>query len=398
MQSRQKNLIISAIVVALVLLSVGGIALITRAAPTAKTVAATAKGQATVAPSSTATPTAAATASPTATATPALTTPALSVQGTQFVDAAGHAVTLVGATRQSLEYLCHGDGHFAPADFQAMRSWGMNAVRITLSSEFWSAAGGGCADYHQTIATAVGNAEAAGLYVILTLQWDAPYDTAHDRTYGGVQCPMPDDGKDVGMWRDMAQIYRNDQRVLFDVFSEPHDVGWDTWLNGGTITNAACYIISQKDSIEPGSYHAIGMRDLVAAIRAISPQSIILLSGINWGYDLSSVGQGYAVTGSNIVYSTHPFDYASKEPANWPHDFGAVAQTYPVIAAEFGSYTCGTGYLVAAITYFKAHHISWLAWAWNVGGCSGPSLLADWSGAPAGAYGAYIRQQAQAGG
>jgi endoglucanase len=333
----------------------------------------------------------------TPTATPLPPVPALSVQGTQFVNADGTPVTLIGATRQSLEYLCNGDGHFQPADFQAMRSWGMNTVRITISSEFWAGAGGNCPNYHQTVAEAVINAESVGMYVILALQWDAPFDTQHDRIYGGVQCPMPDNQKDVGMWRDLAQIYRYDQRVIFDVFSEPHDVGWNTWLNGGTISGAACYIISQQNNqTETGTYHAIGMRDLVAAVRAISLNTIIIVSGLDWGYNLSNVGADGVLSGNNIVYSTHPFNYGTKAPAYWPQDFGTLAQKQPVIAAEFGSYDCGTSYIADAIAYFNAHHISWLAWAWNVGNCGGPSLLASWSGTPTSPYGTYIRQQMQA--
>ncbi len=318
--------------------------------------------------------------------------PALSVRGTRFVDAAGNQVTLVGAARESLEYLCAGDGHFTPADFQAMRRWGMNIVRITLSSEFWAGAGGQCPNYHQTVIQAVANAESEGLYVMLALQWDAPFDTPHDRAYGGVQCPMPDNQKDVTMWRDLATIYRGDQRVLFDLFSEPHDVSWNVWLNGGLIANAKCYLINRNGGLETGTYQAIGMRDLVAAVRAIAPSNIVVVSGLDWGYQLDQL-PSYALTGSNIVYSTHPFNYQGKQAANWPGDFGDVAATFPVIAAEFGSYDCGTSFNRQIIAYFNAQHISWLAWAWNVGDCTGPSLLASWSGTPSQPYGAFIQQQ-----
>jgi endoglucanase len=334
---------------------------------------------------------------PTATATPTPLLPGLHVDGTRFVNDAGQTVRLVGASRQSLEYLCHGDGHFGLADFQAMRAWGMNAVRISLSSEFWSGAGGNCTDYHTTVAQAVFNAESAGLYVILDLQWDAPFDTAYDRTHGGVQCPMPDAQRDVQFWRDLATIYANDHAVLFDLFSEPHDVSWDTWLHGGTITGG-CYIINGAAGagVENMTYQAIGMQALVNDVRAIAPQNILILSGLNWGYDLSGISQGYAVQGTNLVYGTHPFNYANKQPGDWAHDFGDLAMHVPVLATEFGSYDCATGYIGTAISYFDQHQMSWLAWAWNVGDCGGPSLLANWDGTPTQPYGAYIQAQVQA--
>jgi len=82
---------------------------------------------------------------PTSTPTP---TPdiALSLSGTQIMRG-GQPITLVGAARYSLEFECHGDGHFQLSDFQAMRTWGMNTVRIPLSLAFWRNLDGKCPDY-----------------------------------------------------------------------------------------------------------------------------------------------------------------------------------------------------------------------------------------------------------
>ena len=337
----------------------------------------------------------AATATPTTTASGASPSglPSLHIQGTQFVDDTGTTVRLIGATRQSLEYLCHGDGHFGATDFAAMRRWGMNVVRIPLSSEFWANAGGDCPDYRQTVTQAVNAAEGAGLYVILDLQWDAPFDTAYDRTHGGVQCPLPDTGKDLGLWRDLATIYAHDGAVLFDLFGEPHDTTWAAWQNGGTVTGG-CYLINRNGGqYAAASYTAIGMRELVTQVRALAPNTILILSGLDWGYNLGGIGDGVGLNVPNIVYGTHPFNYASKAPSLWPHDFGDLAATHAVIATEFGSYDCGTAYISQAIQYFNARGMSWLAWSWSPGDCSGPSLLADWSGTPSQPYGAYIQQQ-----
>src|SRR6185437_517391 len=123
--------------------------------------------------------------------------------------------------------------------------------------------------------------------------------------------------------------------------------------------------------------------------------NILIISGTDWGYDLAELAR-YAIGGANIIYSTHPFDYSGKQPENWPTDFGSAIGSFPVIAGEFGSYTCGTSYVSQAISYFNAHHLSWLAWAWSPNGCGGPGLLADWSGTPSAPYGTYIRQQMQA--
>lgn len=324
--------------------------------------------------------------------TPPMSPVGVSVQGTRFVSQ-GHVVTLVGANHSSLEYSCSGDGHFTLADFQAMRGWGMNVVRIPLSSEFWANAGNDCPGYRQTVTQAVTNARAAHLFVIVDLQWSAPFDTRDDQKRGGVQCPMPDTGKDVAFWQDLATRYRDDPGVLFDLLGEPFNISWSTWLNGGSISSG-CYIIGGPSlQQEFGSYRAIGMRALVAKVRAIAPDNVIILGGIDWGYDLSGILQGFALQGANLVYDTHPFDYSGKQPGDWPLAFGDTAHQYPVIASEFGSYSCGTDYIAQAVTYFTAHNISWLAWTWGPYSCSTPSLLAAWPDVPSVPYGSYLKQQ-----
>src|SRR5262249_6092710 len=197
------------------------------------------------------------------------------------------------------------------------------------------------------------------LFGVVEREGSARVDLPADRARGGVQCPMPDAGKDLAMWKDIAALYRDDTGVLFDLYGEPFDISWSTWLNGGTISSG-CYIIGGPSlRKEVGTYRAIGMRALVAKVRAIAPDNVIILAGLNWGYDLSGLLRGFALQGTNLVYDTHPFDYSNKQPSDWPAAFGSASQHYPVIAAEFGSYSCGTSYIAQAIGYFNAHHISW---------------------------------------
>ena len=316
----------------------------------------------------------------------------LSVHGTRIVDGNGHAVMLAGATDFSLEFSCSGDGHFQPSDFQAMRSWGMNTVRITLSSAFWRNLDGSCPDYTATVTGAIANALSAGLYVILTLQWDAPFSLSQDALHGGAQCPLPDATYDVRFWQDLAAIYQDDPRVIFDLFSEPHDIDWYQWEHGGTITSA-CFLYSV-----PHTYQAIGMPQLASKVRVIAPDNLIILSGMGWGYDVSGIQANSATPLTNVIYGTHPFNHGggSQQPYDWPRAFGSTAAHLPVIATEFGSYDCQTSYIAREISYFEQLHISFIAWAWTTGSCATPSLLANWSGTPTAPYGTYIQQQMRA--
>ena len=310
------------------------------------------------------------------------------MRGTRITLPDGKPITLLGVARYSLEYECQGDGHFQLADFQAMRAWGMNTVRFPLSSAFWRNLDHTCPTYQTTVARAVDNAEAAGLYVILDLQRDAPFSYAQDATAGGAQCPLPDANYDVAFWKSVATTYRDDPRVLFDLFGEPHDISWYQWWNGGPITSS-CYGYPQA-----ATYLAISMPALGVAVRAVAPRNIIILSGLAWGYDLSDITPRHTAPISNILYGTHPWDHASVQgPGDWQRAFGNTAQSLPVIATEFGAYNCQTGYISTELDYFTRLHISYLAWAWTPGPCQAPGLLANWSGAPTVPYGEYIRQR-----
>jgi endoglucanase len=320
-----------------------------------------------------------------ATLTAAPPAPALVVHNRRLYTTLGKPVTLVGASHSSLEYSCAGDGHFQLADFQAMRGWGMNVVRIPLWSRYWLNTGGSCPGYQQTVAAAVANAEAAHLYVILDLQWcyaqsQPPY-TNPDGT-SNYQFPLPDNGEAVQFWQQVAAQYKADRRVLFDLYGEPNSITWQTWYSGGSITTAN------------GTYQAIGMRALVATVRHIAPNNVLIVNGTDWGYDLSEVGSTYRFPEKNLLFGTHPFDHADKQLTDFDRAFGVTAvPKVAVIATEFGAYDCTTDYITSAIAYFNAHHMSWLAWAWAPYGCSTPSLLSNWNGTPNQPYGAYIKQQ-----
>ena len=312
-------------------------------------------------------------------AKPALgATVGLRVQGNHIVDSQQHIVTLVGASRWALEFECHGDQHYTVADFAAMRSWGMNAVRLTLSSAYWLNLGNACPDYRATVTQAIAHAEQAGLYVMPVLQWVAPFPHSAEIFHGGALYPMPDMSA-IPFWRDMAQIYANDPRVIFEIYTEPHDVSWSVWRNGGWVAYAT------------SGYHTPGMQALVTLVNQIAPHHLVVVGGLIYAFDLSGITAGYAIVGSNIVYTTHPYDYSNKQPNVWAGAFGNLARTAPVIASEFGEFDRGSHYIQGVIQLFQQWHTGYFAWAWTAGtGTTDLLRPGGWNGAPS-VYGQYIR-------
>jgi hypothetical protein len=138
------------------------------------------------------------------------------------------------------------------------------------------------------------------------------------------------------------------------------------------------------------------MQTLMNTVRAAAPNNLVLVAGTNWGFDLSQLSS-YPITGSNIVYDTHPYPYPGKMPQNWYAAFGYLTTTAPVMSAESGQYDCKSDYMSQLLAYFDAHNIGWTAWSWyDVGNpksiCGYPQLITDYNGIPAASMGTYIYQ------
>lgn len=329
----------------------------------------------------------------------------LHVQNGKIVDPNGAPVTLLGASHAGLEANCPQDPatvgkdfHLSATDFKVMyQTWGMNTARVLLSSELWNT----CATYKQSIQAIVDTAKAAHFYLILTLQFNAPLDLPEDRAplpgfthYGGNQYPLPDNKQDVQFWKDLASTYKDEPNVMFDLFSEPHnlqnqnELPWPLWMNGGKIT-----VTADPNGFPPythnGTYTAIGMPVLARIVRQIASNTLIFLAGVSYAADLSGIANGYnADDVANVVYSTHPFYYTTKPPSIWPSTIGVAAKSHAVMALEFGQYDCGSDYVTQIIQFFNTNGINWLAWKWDVTQCENTDgLLLQWDGTPNGPYG-----------
>lgn len=327
--------------------------------------------------------------------------------GNQILDArtcAPHRI--LGIARPSLEWSAWGDQNFENVgqDFTNMRSWGANTVRIPLNQSFWLT---GTTQheptYAQRIRETVDMARAAGLDVILDLhvsdRGDAEFDEESD-----VQ-QMADVNHSIRFWQEVASEFKDDGRVMFELYNEPHDIDWDLWLNGGTVAAGPKY---------PGGPHAeafeaAGMQDLYDAVRSTGANNLVLVGGTHWGYFLDGVPD-HEVDGFNIAYSTHPYDWPDKQPDTWETAWGFLAEEHPVVISEFGAYACDRlDYYHALLDYADQRGMSWVAWAWWTPPpvsadytaaqrlediCLFPALISDWNGTPS-ASGQLIRQRLQ---
>ncbi|MGH2494814.1 MAG: glycoside hydrolase family 5 protein [Ktedonobacteraceae bacterium] len=325
------------------------------------------------------------------------------VEGNAIIGADGKRYLFHGVGRDSLEYNCWGDGHFDAQELAYMGSgsgkyavtyWGANTVRLPLSEGIWlngqSSQGCSAAQYQALINQVVNSLTTLKLNVILDLQWS---DAGGQSLQAGGPWALPD-ADSVIFWQQVAAIYKSYPNVLFELFNEPHPGTWACWLSGCTIND---YGYSQDCNCNKSlTFNSAGMQALVNAVRGTGATNLVLVAGMNWGYDLSQITK-FPISGTNVVYDTHPYPYTEKQPNTWNAAFGAISKTYPVMSAESGEYDCGTGYMSQLLAYFDAHQISWSAWAWVVQGsqCGYPLLIRDYRGTPTAGMGQLIYQHLQ---
>ncbi|HEV8245858.1 MAG TPA: cellulase family glycosylhydrolase, partial [Polyangiaceae bacterium] len=291
------------------------------------------------------------------------------VVGNQVLTGDGTPYLFHGMHRPSLEWAEVGDNQ-SKEDFELMKSWGANVVRMGLNQAFWLRSPG----YKDTVDQNVRWAQASGLDVILDLHWS-------DRGEDGVAAQQRvADKNSLIFWQELADIYKDNQRILFELYNEPHHVTWDVWRDGG-------------DSGD--GFEAVGMQDMYDVVRATGAQNLVLIGGIDYAYDLSGVAT-HAVTGDNIIYASHPYDTKERLPDNWPTAWAYLAPTYPLMLSEFGLIdvwglapgTCNdSAYVQQAIDYANQLKVSWAGYAWYPEPdlsrpCSFPSLINDWTGTP----------------
>ncbi len=325
-----------------------------------------------------------------------------SVKGNTVVDANGQPYLIHGIARDGLEYNCSGEGPLDQQHLAYLGSgvntttatyWGANTVRLPLSEGFWlnGAPSYPCtaAQYQNTVKQVVDTLTALKLNVMLDLQWT---DAGGQSGQGGGPWAMPD-ADSLAFWQQVAPIYKSYSNVFFEAYNEPHPGTWACWTGACTMTGDSGYSDDCQCN-KSFTYQGVGMQAIVDAIRGTGANNLVIVGGMQWGYDLSQLNT-YKLSGTNVVYDTHPYyPYNDKLPNTWDNAFGIPSKTYPVISAESGEYDCDSTYESQLLSYFDAHQIGWVGFSWSLRGntCSYPLLITDYNGTPSAGYGLAIYQ------
>jgi aryl-phospho-beta-D-glucosidase BglC (GH1 family) len=293
---------------------------------------------------------------------------ALSVQGNRIVNTTGTPIILRGIN--AIDPLKHsrditnwqGAGAFAEPYFAAMASWKANVVRLPVHPEAWRVSP--AAESLAVLDQAIGWAKKHQMYTIIDLHSIGlihrnEYEIT---TYNNYTTSL---NEVIAYWQTIAAHYKNEPAVAaYEIFNEPTNLSFPTQMSDWA---------SWKNDAET----------IISAIRAIDPQKIIIVGGLQWAYDLSPVAAN-PISDTNIVYATHVYP-GSNYNRSWDEAFGDLSSIYPVIATEIG-YTPGSNaepygenryplYTNLLKNYFLSKNISWTAWCFST--VWEPQLITD---------------------
>jgi cellulase/cellobiase CelA1 len=204
---------------------------------------------------------------------------------------------------------------------------------------------------------------------------------------------MPDLDHAPASWTSVANAFKSNSSVIFDLFNEPFpgfngvsSTGWSCWKIGSTAASTSpCSDIP---------FAVAGMQTLVNTVRATGATNVLMLGGLAYSNDLSQWLQ-YEPTDplNNLAASFHLYNFNSCNYANcWIENVQPVAAKVPVIAGEIGENDCASTFINTAMNWLDQNGIGYLAWAWNTYNCYNfPALISDYSGTPT-AYGAGYKQ------
>ena len=316
------------------------------------------------------------------TAVPASIT-GLHVSGNRILNGANQPIVLHGVNRSGTEYACiQGwgifDGPNDAASVQAIAAWHTNAVRVPLNEDCWLAINGvnpaySGAIYQQAIAKYVNLLNQYGLVAILEMHLNAP---GTQQATG--QEPMPDADHAPAFWTSVANYFKTNSSVIFDLYNEPYPdynrdttAAWTCWKVGGTCAGVP--------------FQAAGMQSLVTTVRKTGARNVIMLGGVTYA---GSISRWLAYKPSdptgNLAAAWHVYNFGSCVTTSCYNSMAApVAQKVPLIAGEIGENDCAHGFIDPLMAWLDAHNAAYLGWTWDTWNCnSGPALITDYNGDP----------------
>jgi len=322
--------------------------------------------------------------------------PELHVDGNELKTKDGKFVQLQGLCLDSLEWSGGGE-HLQQSIPVAIDQWHANAIRLPMKNNFWwgvgpyQKKGEGGLKYRQIIDECVEATASRGAYLVLDLH-----------RFGVM------DEDDIVFWKDAALRYKDNPAVIFELFNEPHDLSWKAWRYGGLINDGSHQDKGAVESNEKVTTKTtVGMQALVDAIRSTGAKNLIIAGGLDWGFDLSGVVNGYAlqdVEGADgIMYSSHIYPWKK----GWQHATLDAAAKYPVFIGEVGNINAWSDFKfipkeqqiadigptsqwpIDMLGMIQKYKLNWTGFSFHPK--CGPMVISDWDYTPTPYWGVFVK-------
>jgi endoglucanase len=304
------------------------------------------------------------------TATPSVPTPEadkkplpwLHVKGAQIVDESGSEAVLRGVAIEDPYVLKNFDHGLLEADFSELaHNWRASVIRVPVHPDLWEHDPGYTESHLDPI---VGWGRKYGVYILLG--WHAhgnPITGEVESTPWGNNYPWhgspydPDLDLAVAFWHEVGERYKDDSWVIYSVFDEPAYISWAAW----------------KPIAE----------QLVDVVRSHNPKALVLVSGVDWAYDLR--GAADDPVRANVVYEAHPYPGRLVNDGSWEEYFGLLSGSYPLFIGEWGFQpgstdanldSSSTDFGDPLLKYMDQEGMSWTAWCWSPSWI--PTMLRNW--------------------
>ncbi len=330
----------------------------------------------------------------------------LKVAGTKIVNSKNEPVRLRGVNAASLEWTSNGEGHIVESVRVAIDDWHVNHIRLPMSQDRWFGKAREQNDegkaYRALVDQVVQLCASKGVYIMLDLHWSDVGEWGQNIG----QHSMPDENS-LAFWKDLAPVYANHPAVIYDLYNEPHNVTWDIWLNGGEVTDRP-----NRRSQTPKTFKAVGMQQLLDAVRTTGARNLIVAGGLDWAYDFSGILEGRQLkdpTGNGVLYPNHCYNNKNQAVETWIANMEKAAAKLPVIISEFGGAyykpgeeppksRYGSGgtrrdsgdWLMRVLQAIEDHQWSYTAWDFHPS--ASPTLISGWDYTPTPGFGVYVKQ------
>ena len=231
----------------------------------------------------------------------------LTVKDTILVNEEGEQVVLQGVMIPDSRKLDL-EGNFTKEYFDKMFACCGNVVRVPIHPEYWEND-----EYYlwRYLDPIVGWAVENNKYVILDMHFIGNIEDASSKE-------MPTIKKEpvefsVEFWNMVANYFRDVPNVIFELYNEPAGISHKRWAENATM--------------------------LIDIIRSYSAEQIIIVSGVDYSYDLNYWYQQPLQT-NNIMYTAHIYPNRKQGLQN----LDKLSDKLPIIMSEWGYIAPGEPY------------------------------------------------------